>query len=344
MIVKIASLLLWTGICPLLVGCLWTRKWKNYNGNVLLAYFCGLVSMLFLFEVLAIPMVFLKCSLGQLRWIWGGCVLALCVLSVVLHRSFAQQRSWIRQMGKRMNLVMAAALVCIALQAGYVTEKQHIDEDDAFYLATATTAAETDSLFRYNPYTGKLYKYGAPSRYVLSAWPLFLAALSQFTGFHPTILAHSVLPGIIVLWAYLVYALLGACLFPGNRQKQSLFLLLVVFILSFSGYSIYSSATFLFIRGWQGKAVLAGVGIPGMFLACWMAMQEKKGKLSWNILLCTVGIACMFTSMGVLLSILIVGCCGLAAALGKRDWHYLAGSAYACLPALICGGAYLILK
>ena len=341
--IKILLLLIWLFILPTVVGCLWTRKTPEYSGNLLASYFYGLFTLFAWFEVLAVPMVFLKCSLTLLCRVWSGGVLLLAILSIVKNRSFRKQRIWLKGLKKKMTPVLLVVLACALLQTGYVTERQHIDEDDAFYLASATTAAATDSLYRYSAYTGKKYK-SLPARYVLAGWPLYLAAMSRLTFWHPAVLAHTILAGIVVLWAYLVYALLAAALFPGEKRKQAVFLLFVAVLLSFSGYSRFSAATFLFIRGWQGKAVLAGVGIPALFYSCWMAMKEKRGWLPWLMLSAVVTGCFMFTTMGVAASLLVVGCCALAAAILKKNWRYLVNSGLACLPALACGIVYAYLK
>ena len=343
MMIKILLLLIWLFILPTVVGCLWTRKTPEYSGNLLASYFYGLFTLFAWFEVLAVPMVFLKCSLTLLCRVWSGGVLLLAILSIVKNRSFRKQRIWLKGLKRKMTPVLLVVLACALLQTGYVTERQHIDEDDAFYLASATTAAATDSLYRYSAYTGKKYK-SLPARYVLAGWPLYLAVMSRLTSWHPAVLAHTILAGIVVLWAYLVYALLAAALFPGEKRKQALFLLYVAVLLSFSGYSRFSAATFLFIRGWQGKAVLAGVGIPSLFYSCWMAMKEKRGWLPWLMLSAVVTGCFMFTTMGVAASLLVVGCCALAAAVLKKNWRYLVNSGLACLPALACGIVYAYLK
>ena len=343
MMIKLFLLLIWLVILPTVVGCLWTRKTPEYSGNLLASYFYGLFTVFALFEVLAVPMVFLKCSLTLLCGVWGGGVLLLAILSIIKNHSFPTQRIWLKDLKKKVTPVFLVVLACALLQTGYVTERQHIDEDDAFYLASATTAVTTDSLYRYNAYTGKKYK-SLPARYVLAGWPLYLAAISKLTTWHPAILAHTILAGIVVLWAYLVYALLAAALFPREKRKQAVFLLFVAVLLSFSGYSRFSAATFLFIRGWQGKAVLAGVGIPSLFYSCWMAMKEKRGWLPWLMLSAVVTGCFMFTTMGVAASLLVVGCCALAAAILKKNWRYLVNSGLACLPALACGIVYAYLK
>ena len=74
------------------------------------------------------------------------------------------------------ELVMAGILILIQLVV--VVLYAHMDEDDAFYVGTATTAVETDSLYAYNPYTGAAYNV-LPSRYILSPFPAFLAVTSR---------------------------------------------------------------------------------------------------------------------------------------------------------------------
>lgn len=335
--------MIWLAVLPAIIGCYWTDKTPKTKGNVAAAYFYGLFTVLALFEVLALPMIFFKCSLTALTGSWAGIVVLLALAVILKKKSFREERRWLAGLGKKMTPILAVAAVCILLQAVYVTERQHIDDDDAFYLATSTTAVETDSLFFYSPETGAAYK-APPARYVLAAWPLMIASLSRLTGMHPAILAHTAFPGLAVLWAYLCYALLGAKIYPGNKQKQSLFLLFAVVLLSFSAYSKYSSGVFLFIRGWQGKALLAGVAVPALFYGAWNVFREQGGRASWFLLSCIICSGCLFTSMGAALSLVIIGCCGLTAAWVKKRWRYLAFSAAAAWPALVCSVIYLLLR
>ncbi len=343
MLGKLAMVAVWLVILPTLVGCLFTDRTKESRGNAAAAYLYGLFAELALFEVLAVPMTFLDCSLTLLTRIWAGGVLVLALLSVMKNRSYAAQRKWLCETVRGLTPLMVVVLVLLVLQMLYITGRQHLDEDDSFYLATSTTAVETDSLFRYNPYTGFAYRT-FPSRYVLSAWPLFVAVISRLSGFHPAILAHMALPAFVLFWAYLVYALFGARLFPGDKNKQSLFLLFVTALICFSGYSRYSAVTFLMIRSWQGKAVLAGFGLPALAYGAWMSVKEDGGAVTWLLLFAMVTGACLFTSMGVVLSLTMLGCCALAGAVLKKNWTYLWKMAVSCLPALVCGVVYLVIR
>ncbi|MCD8347771.1 MAG: DUF6077 domain-containing protein [Lachnospiraceae bacterium] len=352
-VVKIVLFFLWVVVLPILIGSFWSAKSYRDPGSLFLAYFYGVFIEFTLFEFLAIPMVFLRCSLRLLSFVWMAVSLLCAALSLYKARSQTApaERPYHKQalmkkltsLRKRLTPLLGVVLLCVSLQTACVTFGQHIDDDDAFYVATAVTAVETDTLMEYNPYTGNLYQ-NIPTRYVLSSWPLYLAALSTLcAGLHPTLIAHLLLPGPIVLFAYLIYALIAGELFAGDQHRQDLFLLFVVLILSFSGFSVYSSGVFLFTRGWQGKALVAAVIQPALFFQCWRAMKDAEGKAAWFHLFCTVTSACMFSSMGVVLSIVPVGVYAIVYSLEKKNWHYLPCSLLACGSAVACGVVYLIL-
>ena len=75
-----------------------------------------------------------------------------------------------KQKGSRLWYLPAVVLIVVQMYAGIFYT--HIDDDDAFYVATASTTLETDTVFQYNAYTGDEYE-SLPSRYVLSPFPIF---------------------------------------------------------------------------------------------------------------------------------------------------------------------------
>ncbi|MCD8103834.1 MAG: DUF6077 domain-containing protein [Lachnospiraceae bacterium] len=347
-ILKIMLFCLWLVILPFLNGLFLAERQKTYTGSLFQAFFYGVIFNLAVFEILAVPMVFLKGTLRQLCSLWAALILIMTVFSFVkCALPLCRQktgRHLKQRIKSRFTPMLAVAVVCIFLQAAYVTLNQHIDDDDAYYVATAVTAVETDTLMEYNPYTGNLYNK-LPGRYALSAWPLYLAALSVLSGgLHPTLIAHFLLPGLIVLFAYLIYTLIARELFPDDCRRQDFFLLLVILLLSFSGFSIYSSGTFLFIRGWQGKALVAGISIPALFYLCRLAMMADDGLYAWLSLFCAVTATCMFSSMGVVLSVISVAAYTLVYGIEKRKWSHLSCALLSCGSAFLCGVVYLIIS
>ncbi|MDO4475648.1 MAG: DUF6077 domain-containing protein [Lachnospiraceae bacterium] len=340
--ITLVRLLAWILITPWLLGRLVLARSTKRKGNPVWAYLAGLVLELAYFEVVAVFMSLRQCSLTQLLWVWCLPVVLGCVWSLVRCHDFSAELSWFRGLGIRTLLALLPFLLLFSLQAGYVTTHQHIDDDDANYVAVATASVETNSLYKYGPYKGNEYKR-PPKRYILAAWPLMLAALSEIAGTHPAMLAHLYFPAILVFWVYLAYSLLGAVFYPGDREKQVLFLTLTAVVLTFSGYSVYSSATFMWIRSWQGKAVLASLGVPLLLSQFYEIYCGREEKSSWLLLFLMNVCCCLFSSMGVMVAGVLCGCCGIVTAWARRSWRALLLTVLCCLPSLVVGMIYLLL-
>ena len=181
---------------------------------------------------------------------------------------------------------LAAALILIAVQTVVCGTTMHMDQDDAFYIGTAVTSVNTDSIFQYDCYTGAEYAV-LPSRYILSPFPIFLAVLAQISGMHPTIIAHTVFPLLLIPLSYYVYWLIGRQMFQQSRDQAAVFLLLVSVVQMFSYYSVYTAGAFLLLRIWQGKAVLANILLPAVFYLGLLILDkngwEPPGGYGWHV-------------------------------------------------------------
>ncbi|MFR3947579.1 MAG: DUF6077 domain-containing protein [Ruminococcus sp.] len=196
-------------------------------------------------------------------------------------RKFFRFEKFLQKTGISSELVVAGILILFQLVV--VVLYAHMDEDDAFYVGTATTAVETDSLYAYNPYTGAAYNV-LPSRYILSPFPAFLAVTSRLCGgLHPAIVAHTVFPAVFVFLAYVVLFQYSRIFFKGKAGEQGIFMILCAVILWFCGYSVYNSEIFTMGRIWQGKAVLAGVFLPFLFLLCMEIFMQEKPEYPWSL-------------------------------------------------------------
>ena len=201
----------------------------------------GYLILFSIMEVLTLPMTFLKMPLHVLVISYGSIALIL---------------------------ILAQMAMCVLLA--------HMDADDAFYVAQATSGVQTDTIFEIIPYTGQKY-YGIASRYILSPFPVFLAVVSQLSaGLHPAIMAHMIFPAVFLPVVYSVQYLLGKKWFPGDKRAQGMYLFLTACICSFSAYSVYNSGSFQMIRIWQGKALLASAFLPLLLYICQSVLMEKK--------------------------------------------------------------------
>lgn len=145
----------------------------------------GMILFFFLFEILALCAVFFRWKFHTLYWLVLGISVVLFVSSIVQNWDFImrlirfKKQETKKQKGSRLWYLPAVVLIVVQMYAGIFYT--HIDDDDAFYVATASTTLETDTVFQYNAYTGDEYE-SLPSRYVLSPFPIFEAGLSRLYG------------------------------------------------------------------------------------------------------------------------------------------------------------------
>ena len=236
------------------------------------------------------------------------------------------------------------AIALIVMQTLVCGVFMHMDQDDAFYVGTAVTSVSTDSIFEYNCYTGMKYTV-LPSRYILSPFPIFLAVLSQISGIHATVIAHTFFPFLLIPVSYYVYWMIGKCLFPKSREQAAVFLLLTSVVQMFSYYSVYTAGTFLLLRIWQGKAVLANILLPAIFcfgLSLWR--EERNTFADWMFLGTLTTASCLVSTMGFMLAPIMVGITGILCALKQKRFSILVKAACCCVPNVIFSVIYVIIR
>ena len=205
---------IWLLVVPCLAGGFYFRREKRTCSEYLLA---GYTLLFAITELLSLTMIFTKQPLHVLTVTYG---VVAGVLAFLGARSFYKKR---QKNGISPELVVAGILILIQLVV--VVLYAHMDEDDAFYVGTATTAVETDTLYAYNPYTGAAYNV-LPSRYILSPFPAFLAVTSRLCGgLHPAIVAHTVFPAVFVFLAYVVLFQYSRIFFRGKAGEQGIVVL-----------------------------------------------------------------------------------------------------------------------
>lgn len=240
--------------------------------------------------------------------------------------------------------MLAVGLILFQMYMAYTHE--FFDGDDAYYVAQSVIAEQTDVLYRILPYTG--LSTSLDIRHALASLPIWEAYLSRVTGIHPTIIAHSVLPLILIPLTYLVYYRIGMRLFKGGFRKTAVFLILVSLLQIFGNTSIYTNATFFLMRTWQGKSVLCNLVL---LTAVWSLLRlwetgadgEQKGKkqAGWWLLMAANNVtAAMATTMGAFLLGLFIAITGLVLAVRQKRPGRLIPLAATCIPGLIYLGIY----
>lgn len=347
LLMKIFAVFLWNILIPFIIGLIPTRFMKKENGGIIMSLVLGIVITMGIFEPVALVFIFKKKSFMLLvkvmKLIW--CMLALLSLvlnakRIIMHLRDIKNNKAYKNI--KIDLTMLIAIIAIGFQIYMCIAYQHVDDDDAFYVATATTAVQTDSMYKISPYTGFKYKR-LPTRYILSPMPIYYAMLSQLTNTQATEYAHSYLPVIVLIFVYGIYYLWSKLLFD-NHSQRGLFLLLICAINIFGGHSIYTTQSFLVLRMWQGKAILASGLIPLTLYFCYCTSKEGANVIKLLMLFMLSLAASMVSSMGIFLTPVAVGVWALTDLVLNRRIKNMFYYIMAIAPCIICGLIYIMIK
>ena len=335
-------ILLWLFILPFLAGGVFSAGGTE-NIFFRKTFLSGYLLLFALFELLTVPMTYLHLPFHVLVWIFAAVSILLAGIGLIRQRTEIWNCLIKLPSSIRPDWTMLIAFAVILVQTAVTVLCWHSDADDSFYVGTATTTVATDRIFEVDAYTGELYE-SFPSRYVLSPFPIWVAFISRVIQMHPATTAHTVLPLALIPLAYVVYSLIGEMFFPKDKKKQGVFLLAMGVIMMSSWYSVYTPGTFLLVRIWQGKAVLASTILPAVFYLCSRLLVLKNSQKDWVVLVCAMTAGFMVSTMGIMLPVLCVAVVGFLFGLLKKNWGGLIRSILACVPNLIFAVLYLVIR
>ncbi len=269
MIIKALVALLAIFIVPELLGLLVLRFWKDQKNNIILAFVLGYIIEFAIGQLVSIPLIFKGESLTELVKIYVIIIGGMAILSFLINiwRIFEILKELISNIKTMPILLSALMFILIGMQLLVFVKYGHINDDDAYYVATATTSVQTDTLFKYSAMTGTDQRNEQYlMRYRLGPFPLYYAIMSKVLDMHPAIIAHFIIPIIFLPIAYMIYWLFAKEFFKENKKSAVLFMIFICFLHIFSYYSGKNSFILVLLRIWQGKSVLSAIIIPFIVL------------------------------------------------------------------------------
>ena len=178
MILKLLACLLWFVIVPECVG-LGLLNLKKENKSMIFAIIIGYIFGFTIFQFLAIPMIFMHLKFTTLAYSWAIIMIILTIVSIIIVRKkikeiFIENLNTLKEQPK----VLTAVIVVIVLFQAFMAFKyMHEDYDDSNFVAKATIAYDTNTLYEYGD-TGKELE-SIPARNGLSPYPIYTATISS---------------------------------------------------------------------------------------------------------------------------------------------------------------------
>lgn len=333
--------LFWLVVIPTASGALFFKK--NEPFSLAKSFLFGYLFLFSISEVLILLFMYFSRPLHELVLCYGITAgLAAAGGAIRMYRRKSSVPGDFRAL-RGTSVWLWAAVGFIVFQVAVAVVLAHHDADDALYVAAATTAVETDSIFRINAYTGLPY-VRLPRRYILSPFPIFLAVVSQLSGgLHPAIMAHTIFPAVFLPAAYLVQDQIGKKWFSDNKTGRGVYLFCAALLIWFSAYSVYNAGNFQMVRIWQGKALLASILLPMIFYLSWAIVLKKQAEHSWLLYFMANLSACLLSSMGIILAPVMMGIFIVLGLFCVRSLKKTALGLLCCTPSLLLGASYIFI-
>lgn len=328
MVLQIIRAVLMLGIVPLMTGKA-VHRFLAVGRGPATVYLTGFITELALIQIIAVPLIFLRTSFTAAVVSVSAALAALAGTGLILtvrqfrtgktprtakpraHRQFADYFAL---------LLMAGGYVTVAVIIGQMTTRS---PDDSRFVVSAVDMVRTDRMFLTNPATGLEIAgfYGDMHRDVVSPWAVYIAYTARTTGIYATTLAHSVLPQQLMFCMACCYWSIADTFFPDQLFSKCSIVFLAFLVNVYGYYSPYSAETFALKRIWQGKAVVASIGIPVTFWAYARIWQDgfswKRCILSYLVLFSM----CLMSGMGIIFSAILCAVFGIAYGITRKSFR-----------------------
>lgn len=330
---------------------------RRNPGVVLLA---GYLLMWAVFEVITVPAVILiqyDNFLFVLRWFMAAAILLSAAGLLLWYLREKRRREEIRpvllsDLSKRrvrleVRIEWLLFLALVGFQLYMAVTRASFDGDDAYYVVQSLMAQQNGGMYKNLPYTGRSSPLDI--RHALAVFPMWLAFVAVKADLHATIVAHVVMPLVLIPLSYLVYYEIAKALFPSHRENVPVFMIIMGMFQIFGNVSIYTNETFFLTRTWQGKAVVGSFVIPMLFLLLlWLYAgekdREKRDAGVWFMLVCLNMTAGVCSSIAVFLLAILLAAAAFCLMLVERDVRIPIKLGLTCIPNVIYVLVYLMLK
>ncbi len=303
-------------------------------GGALIGTFC---------EFMIVPLVLFRAPFSMAAMFIVAGYMIFCVLGLAaLFKMIVKKHDTPKQENRGsmiMGILLYSLVIGITVFVSYNSlALQHMDEDDSRFVVNAMDMVENNTIFLTNPATGRIIDswYGELLKDVVSPYSVFPASIAFITGMKAVTAYHSVMPIIFIVIVSCLYYELAERFFPGRRDYKSLFVVFLWLVNIFGYYSVFGQETFLMTRLWQGKSVVAAVGIPATIMLLLDVYNDSANKTTYVLLFMLNAAMCFFSGMGILLMAIMIACYGLIYTIAKKDVRMLLYLGLTCLPNVLC--------
>lgn len=354
-------LILWLFLIPLAVGMIPTIFVDKRQQNIGFMWTMGHILLWAVFQVICVGFIMtegytiylvVEKHFPYVVSVFGIVSAGLALMGVILWSLYCKKQKrrlylhpirWTKN--KQECLFWGIFLLLLLIQLVNSVTMRYADGDDAYYVAVSTITESNNTMYKIQPYS--VGSTGLNIRHSLAPFPIWIAFLARISGWHTTIVAHTVVSTILIFMTYVIYGQIGKLLFTEKKECVPVFLCFTALLVIFGDYSIYTPENFMIARSRQGKAALGNIIVPMVIFLFMLLFERIKEKqrcewMLWILLAATVTSACLCSTLGTFLMCLFLGIIGLCAGAVYRRFELVWKTALCCSPALVYAVLYFV--
>lgn len=349
MFTQILILCLLLIVVPIVVGTLFTGV-DNSVAKLPFRWISGQILLWAGFQLVSIPFILQTKEFSKVVFCFN-CLTVVLILAAVVYYLLQRRKRHAKlkvvgEKNKTTYILWTAFALLLAVQFLCAIFLAYEEGDDAFYVAVSNATVNSNHMYLILPYTGLFT--GLDVRHGLAPFPIWVSYLADMSGMHVTTVAQIALPLVLIAMAYSLYYCIGKMLLAGKQKFLPFYMIITAVMVLYGGYTTYSAENFLLVRSAQGKAVLAAIVIPFLFLLLYLLVErlqkeEKMGAGFWGLLTLTQTAACLCSTLGTVLTCMLTAIVGVCILVCYKKWKLLFPMAASCIPPVCYAALYFLL-
>jgi len=265
-------------------GSIITQRKNDTSFSYTKSWLIGFFAYHVVFQIIAVPIMFLQYPLSLLTRIW-----TVIVAVVILFALLRFGKLWFQTGGIRLKglfgvdwiqwipiLVTGASVVLVSVI--YVSFW-----DATYYVGQVSFSVYTNTINQIDPLSGDWLKV-FDLKHCLATYHVNDAVVCQMFGIAPLIETKTVMVAVIAWLTNMLHYRLGCRLFRDAKEAVAIFMLLTL-VLNLFTYSAYTASSFFMYRTYEGKAITANLSIPFVIGLLLKLYGEGESRELWQQLL-----------------------------------------------------------
>ena len=255
-------------------------KRKNKTVNEGLCLIVGFFAYYILFFIVIFPFMIKYRPFSWFMKAWIPIELIILVASLILHgKGLANLFNKGISFAKKHIIATTIIVAVILLQVILVTCTYNFTLDAAYYVSNVTTTLETDMINVYDPFTGSWLDH-YEVRYLFATYSINDAFMCKILGIPALIQTKLTMSAVVILIVNILYIMIAKHLFKDDVKGITV-MTVMMFVVNFMFFTIFTSSLFLLTRTYEGKTIVGNLSILAIFYIFMLMINDEDISSPW---------------------------------------------------------------